>query len=205
MAQIQVFDLLAPVAQVCRGCNVTTLTEAYVHAVRELCRTSKVYTTTLLGETVADQAIYNLGSDAYSEIVGVPAVSITAATDDIRALDSLASGRWDADDETDVPEFFDYVPEAQLALHPTPDAIYPVSIALALQPKRGSNSIDDALVVQWDEAFRCGALAYLLRLPGMPWTDKQEANRRDADFRAWVNRATSAAQRRYAAPVRPVW
>jgi hypothetical protein len=135
MAQMQVFDVLAPIAQICRGCNTTTLTEAYIHAVRELCRKSRVYTSTLLGATVDAQALYNLGSDAYSEVIGVRAASVLDGTE-IITLTEKASGTWDANDVSDVPAYFDYVPEAQMALHPTPDAVYPITIALILHPKR---------------------------------------------------------------------
>lgn len=202
MAQIQVFDLLAPIAQVCRGCNVTTMTDAYVRAVRELCQRSRVFQSTLLGSTTIDVPVYNLGSDAYHEVFGVRGVSVEVSPDDIRGLDDRSGSEWDQTDASDVPEFYQYIPEGQLAIHPKPNAVYPLTITLLLQPKIGSNSIDDSLVVKWSEAFIAGALAYLLRLPGVAWTDKAEAERMDTDFKSWIVKASSAAERRYRLRVR---
>lgn len=206
MAQIQVFDLLAPIAQVCRGCNTTTMTEAVIHAARELCRRSGVYASTLIGATTIDVALYNLGSDVYAEVCDVRAASVTVtAGSDVRALERRSSALWGATDANDVPEFFAYVAEGQLAVHPAPDAVYGLTIALVLQPKRGANSIEESLAVKWEGAFRAGALAYLLRIPGMPWSSANEAQRCASEFERWVNRATASAERAYAAPVRPVW
>lgn len=204
MAQTPVYDLLPPIRQICRGCHTTTMNEAYISAVRQFCHHTKWFLSTLAGTTAASTATYNLGSDAYSEIIGVNAISLTYSSSDIRDLERLSSAAWDPDAQTQVPEFFEYVPEAQFALHPTPDAAYPLTISLILQPKIGSNSIEEALVSKWDHAFRAGALEYLMRIPGMAWTDKSEANRQFMLFEDWKNRGASSAAKRNSVGVVPV-
>lgn len=203
MAQVQVYSLLARVAQVCRGCNNTTMIDAYISAARRLCAESRWYRSTLLGATEANEPAYNLGSDTYSEIVGVSAVSVLIATDDTRNLTERNSTLWDADEDAAAPEVYQYVPHGQIALHPTPDAAYTMTVGLILQPKINSNSIDDALLVKWDDAFIRGALGYLLALPGLPWTDKRAAKEQSDLFEAAINSAASDAAAGYNAGAVP--
>lgn len=204
MAQTPVYDLLAPIRQICRGCPTTTMNEAYISAVRQFCHHTKWFLSTLSGSTAIGTATYNLGSDAYSEIIGVNAISLTYSSTDVRDLERFSSAGWDPGDQNQVPELFEYVPEAQFSVHPTPDAVYALTISLILQPKVGSNSIEEALVPKWDHAFRAGALEYLMRIPGMAWTDKAEAIRQGAMFQDWKNRGASSAAKRNSVGIVPV-
>lgn len=277
MAQVQVYSLLAPIAQVCRGCNNTTMIAAYIDAARELCARSRWFKSTLLGSTTAPittdyttgtvtvtnnsaavvgsgtlwlaevdtgdtftgpdgepmivldvssntaltlttayagstlagqaytigrsrgTALYNLGSDTYNEIVGISAVQMLYATSlpATRDLIERKSGEWNPDDPPAKPEYYQYVPQAQLALTPTPDAVYILTIGLVLQPKIGSNSIDDSLLVKWSRALERGTLAYLLDLPGLPWSNERRAKRYADEFEADIRSASSDAQSAY--------
>ena len=289
MAQVAVLNQLGPIALICRGCDDTTMTEAYVSAVRELCRTSRWFLYTLNGVSTAApvltpyttgtvtvtnnsanvvgvgtlwvdeivdgvaqvaagdtftstdgveytvlnvtsntalaltevyggatlggqtysvgrnrySTIYNLGSDTYNEIIDVQAIAITATANDIRAMEKRSSARFDPNQPAQRPAYFQYVPENQFVVHPKPDAAYPLSISLVMQPRQGSNSIDDVLMNKWSRAFRCGALRDLLRIPGMKWTDQREAARNEAEFLDWMNRATSASAKREEIPSTP--
>lgn len=273
--------VLAPIAQICRGINTTSLTEAYISAVRQWCRSTRWFESQLLGSTtapittdyttgtvtvtnnnagvtgsgtlwlanvaagdtftgpnavemevesvtsntalvltavyaggtLAGQAytigrdryptIYSLGSDTYNEVIDVRAVALAVSSTDVRALVKKSSTNWDPADQAAVPDVFQYVDEGQLAVHPKPDAAYDLTIALIVQPKIGSNSIDEALLLKWDRAFRAGALMDLLRIPGMPWTNEREAARNEAQFMDWINRGRSSVEKRYEAPVQP--
>jgi len=196
MTQVAIADLIAPVAQRVPRCPTTTLTQAYTDAVRQLCTKSRWYKATLPGATVATTKLYSLGSDVYNEIIGIKAVSVKDGTEWDPVTESF-SGNWDPSEANALPELYQYIPHGQLALHPTPDAAYDLTVSIVLQPKRGSNSIDDSLVVSWDYAFQAGALAYLLRLPAQPWTDKQEAGVQLLLFREWMAKAASHEQRGY--------
>lgn len=197
MAQVLVTDVISQVAQLCRQCPTQTMVQAYIRAARKLCARSRWMRVNVTGSTIASPAteVYALGSDPYAEVIGIQAMQVTAGVDDIRPVTPGYSGDWDQTDDADVPEFYQYVPHGQFSLHPLADAVYPLKITLVLQPKRGVNSVRDDLVVKWDEALDAGTLAYLLKIPGMPWTDKNEANLQEAIFMDWINRATSAAQR----------
>jgi hypothetical protein len=196
MAQVSVYDLMGPVAQLVPRCPRTVLVRAYVDAVRQLCLQSRWYKVTVTGSTAALTPIYSLGSDVYNEILGVKAVAVFDGTQDV-PLTERFSGLWDLTIANAMPELYQYVPHAQIAVHPTPDAVYDLTVTAVVQPKGGSNSIDDSLVVKWDQAFRSGALAYLLKLPKMQWTDKQEADRQMLFFRDWISKARSDENRAY--------
>lgn len=197
MAQVQVFGYLGPIRQICRGCPTTTLNEAYIAAVRRFCHESKWYQSTIQGVTILDEPTYNLGSDPYAEIIGVRAISLAETATTARDLIEQSSTLWDPNETHDIPEYFEYTPEGQFSLHPKPNAVYSLRIGLTLQPKINANSIDDSLMNKWDLAFRSGALGYLMRIPGMAWTDKAEANAQETRFMDWINKGASAAEKRY--------
>lgn len=274
MAQVQVVDIIAPVAQLCPSCPTTTLVQAYIDAAREFCSTSRWLKATIAGRTIApvitpyttgtvtvtnnnanvvgagtswltqlaagdiftgpngvdyevlnvttDTAmaltdvyggptlagqaysvardryttLYSLGSDTYNEICGISAIDITDADGKIDGLTERKSSEFDLNDEAGIPEFYQYVPEGQFVVHTKPDAVYQLSVGLILQPKKGSNSVDDTLLVNWDRTMESGALAYLLRLD-QPWKNGVEAEKNRLLFNADIKRATMAAQSGY--------
>jgi len=165
------------------------------------------------GATLAAQAysigrnrvypLYSLGSDTYNEIIGIEAISITASSVDTHPLTPGVSSEWDSNDARDTPDRYQYVPHGQFAVHPTPDAAYPLTASVILQPKRGSNSLDDSLLLNWDYTLEDGALGYLLKLPGVPWVDKTEAVIREGRFQAEIRSAASDAQAGYNAGALP--
>lgn len=197
MSQVPVVDVISEVLQIARECPMTTAVGAYVRAARQLCNKSRWLVATVTGDTVANQQLYSLGSDPYNEIIGIKALSIEESATETHALTEANSGLWDPEHATDVPDFYTYVPEGQFALYPTPNGIYTLHASLAVQPKRGSNSIDDSLFANWSYALEAGALAYLLDLPRTPWTDKAEAKVQMLLFRGYMNQALSSAQRGY--------
>lgn len=175
MAQIPVVDLLSGISQRCRDAPIPTLIDAYVRAARDFCRKSRWLIAEVAGATTIGDTLYALGSDPYVEIIGLRALTFVndqGKTDPVR--DSVSSS-WDTDDEPGPPEFYQYVPEGQFALHPAPDAIYDLTITLILQPKRGVNSIDTTLPVKWERTLEKGALAFLLNLRDVTWSDPREA------------------------------
>jgi len=134
---------------------------------------------------------YSLGSDTYNEVCGISGVSIRSSATDGDPLTQSDPTEWDPDDVFDVPMLYAYLPHAQLTLHPTPSAVYTLNIGMVLQPKLNSNSIDDALLVNWSEAFKYGALAHLKNLKGQSWSDPREAEISLGRFTSEINSASS--------------
>lgn len=188
MSQVQILDYLAPVAQIARNCPTTTLVQAYLDAVREFCNTTHWLRTTITGVTdITPSAVtvYSLGSDTYNEIIGIHAASIDESSTVTTALTERSTG-FDPQLAAAVPEFYRYLPHGNFEVSPPPDAVYNLTISAIIQPKRGQAGIDETLVLNWEYVFRAGALAYLLRIPGQPWTDKAEANVQMALFREGI-------------------
>lgn len=186
MAQVPIINVIAPVAQKCRSCPTPVLVQAYLDAAREWCGRSRWLRATIAGNTIAvpPTRLYSLGSDTYNEIIGITAIDITESVDDIHPLTEKLSSEWDTTEANDTPQFYSYVPEGQFALHPLPDQVYALSVGVVIQPKRGQNSLDDTLLVNWEYAFRDGALAYLLDLQGEKWANPQLALQHKAKFEA---------------------
>lgn len=197
MAQIDVLDLIGPVAQRTRGCPTPTLVTAYVDACRKFCIKSRWLRKAITGATAASTRLYSLGSDPYNEIIGVKAIEITYSSTDHYNLISSDSGMWNPDTTLTKPRYYQYVPEAQFAINPTPTAIYPLTVSIAVAPKRGVNSIEEILPVQWEYVLREGAWAELFAIPGMPWSNDNLAMAHGRMFEDGCNQATSQEQRAY--------
>lgn len=190
MTQIAIINLVAPVAQMVRNCPTTTLVQAYIDAVRQFCSKTRWLRTTIPGVTVAGTTIYSLGSDTYHEIIGIKAMSIAVDADNTEALTPSSIG-FDPNLDSAAPEFYHYLPHGNFELSPPPDAAYDLTISGIIQPKRGQNSIDDTLPLKWEYVFRDGALAQLLEIPGMPWTNLQMAAQKRALFIDGINQGKS--------------
>lgn len=205
MGMVQIFDLLPPVRQVCRGCPTSTLINAYVRGARRLCGESRWLRSTLLGSTVAPvsgvgTAVYNLGSDTYNDVKGIDAIAIVGHSN---PLTPKASNEWNDHDSFDKPEFYEFMPGQQIGLHPTPDQVYQLTITLVLQPKRGSNAIDETLLVSWEEALIDGALSTLHAIKGTPWYDEAKAAQKMLMFNSAIARARSDVGANYNAGALP--
>jgi len=193
MAQKAVIDLLPDVAQICRQAPTPTMIAAYVRAARRFCLESRWLVVSIAGATAAGTQAYSLGSDTYAEIFGVAGITLYKSADDPIALVENNSGGSDPTEPQATPNVFQYLPEAQVALHPTPDAAYDMTIAALIAPKRGATSIDDRLVTKWECALQDGALSYLLALPDVPWSNLQLAQAHDGRFGAAISQAANVA------------
>lgn len=202
MAQIQIDTVVGAVLQICRECPMPTIVEAYLEAARALCDHSRWLLKNVPGVTVADTALYTLdlaaAGDTFDEIIGIQAMSLTENATTIRALTEGFTGGWNPNPTvppTDIPEFYAYVPEGQVALSRTPNAGYTFLANVVVQPKRGSVSVDSTLVGVWGSALDAGALAYLLGLPRTPWFDRVESRVQVDLFEGFKNGAASSAMR----------
>jgi len=193
MAQQAVIDLLPDVAQICRQAPTPTLIAAYVRAARQFCLESRWLQVGIDGVTTASTKAYNLGSDTYAEIFGVKGITLYEDADSPVFLTEDGAGGWDPAEDAAVPQAFAYLPEAQVALHPTPDAAYDMTIAALIAPKRGATSIDSRLITRWEYALQDGALAYLFGLPDVPWTNPQLGELHAGKFRAAIGQAAEIA------------
>lgn len=195
MAQIQVSDVIADITQQLKGCPGSTVVRAYVRAARRFCLGSRWLRRTIEGVTVASPATstYSLGNDPFVDVTGIVAASIEGGDGKWVPLSPADSTTWDPEEEAAQPELYQFLPAAQFALHPTPDAVYALKVAVALSPKRGANSLDDALVTHWEYALEDGALGYLLQMP-KPWADPGRGKECEARFLRTISSASINAE-----------
>ena len=199
MAQVQVLERMRDVQQIVRRAPNGTLISAYVRAARKFCRETRWFRSTLIGQTVADTRLYNLGSDTYMEVVGIRAMSAQQLNGSGQPWQVPASdpAGWYPGFRPSQPQRYAYVPEGQFAIDPLPDKAYTLTVTLQLQPKAGVTSLPEELLVKWDQALQDGALMYLLNIPDQPWTNPQQAELHRRAFQAAINNARADEQRAY--------
>lgn len=193
MAQQPVIDLLGDVAQACRQAPTPALIAAYVRAARRFCTKSRWLVVSIQGQTTAGESRYALGSDPYAEIFGIAGITLYESPTQYAALSESDSKEWSPTAAPGLPEFYQYLPEAQVALHVTPDAAYDMTIGACITPKRGANSIDTTLATKWEYVLQHGALAHLLALPDVAWANLQLAQVHEALFIEGCHDAANAA------------
>lgn len=201
MTQTALIDIVPDVAQVCRKAPNATVIRALNRAAREFCKQTRWMRMTLQGVTEADLSQYSMGSDQVLEIIGLKAVSAARQTGNTQPwpLRVSAPTTWPAGGTPGAPRRYAYVPEAIIALNPTPDAVYDLVLTIIVQPTLAANSIPSQLLVRWDRAIKAGALAYLLELPDQEWTDKAMAQIKLREFQSSINNARADEQREYQA------
>lgn len=198
MTYTDLFDLLPNVAQVARKCPTPTLRRAYVTAMRKWCKETQWLRTTISGATAADTSLYSLGSDTYLEIVGIAALSgadnsVTPAKQ--WPIGPSDPGGWNPNADSAQPRVYTYVPEGQFSLYPTPDAVYGITATAIVQPKEGVTQVPVPPLAKYGTVFEAGALAYLLAMSGMPWSNPNEAAKKEREFRSGISNGKAEVQR----------
>lgn len=199
---VNVNDYLGNIAQVARKCPTNTLRRAYMRAMREWCQQTQWYRENIPGQTIADQPAYSLGSDPDLDVMGIFAMQASLTLPSPQGIQYWpivpSNGTyWDPNYQPNPPTFFQYVPEGQFALYPTPDQVYGLLITLILAPKESSVNVPLAPLTKYSNDIEAGALEYLMGLPGMPWTDKAMSVAKGREFRSGISNGKAEAQRSY--------
>lgn len=195
-------DQLANIAQIVRKAPKITLRRAYTRALREWCQQTQWLRVTVPGSTTANVEDYGLGTDPNLDIIAIRAVSLTQAigtTPQTYGLRPSDSTQWNPNATPAAPQQYCYVPEGRFALYPTPDAVYTLSIGLIITPKEtaAAAQIPGDPLVKYSNDIEAGALAYLLAIPGQPWTDAAAAARYGRDFASAISNGKAEVQRAY--------
>ena len=200
MNMVDTFDQLVNIAQVCRKCPTITLRRAYVRALREWCQQTQWLRTAVSGFTIADARQYSLGNDPYLDVIGVFAMQGSQSQSQgiqYWPIVPSDSGQWDPNMQPGMPVRFQYLPEAQFAVDPLPNAVYGLLITLIVQPKEGATQIPEAPLLKYSNEIEAGALSYLLAVPGQPWSDPLKAAQNEKVFRSGISNGKAEVQRNY--------
>ena len=200
MNTVDVREQLVNVAQKVRKCPTITLARAYNRAYRDFCSQSQWLTVPIPGATVANVRDYDLGSDPYVDIVGVNGMQgslTTGGQTQTWVIGPSNSGSWDPNLQPAPPVRYAYLSQAQIALDPLPDQVYQLLVSAIVTPKEGATLIPQAPLVKYSNQIEAGALAYLLDIPGMPWSNPVLAEKYARTFRAGVANAKAEVQRAF--------
>jgi len=196
MEFVNVYDQVANIAQIVRKCPNITLARAYVRAYRDFCNQTQWLKVSIPGATVAGTVQYNLGTDTFTEITGVRAVQLTDASGNKWGLSPADSGGWNPNRPSSMPRQFSYVGQGQVALFPTPDAVYSLLVSAIVQPKSEAvTQIPSECLRKYSNEIEAGALAYLLTIPGQPWSNPAMAEGYGRAFRSGIANAKADVQR----------
>jgi hypothetical protein len=200
MSFVDVFDQCANVAQIARGCPTPTLRRAYVTSMRDWCAQSQWLRVNATGSTVDGTSLYDLGSDNYTEIIGLYAVSgqdnsFTPAQQ--WPLNPSNPGDWNPAVGDGQPLRYAYVPEGQMALNPTPDGVYGITYTAIIQPKEGVTVVPNEPLKKYSTGIEAGALSYLLSMKDTPWYDPNEAKAQERKFGAYIATAKAEVARNF--------
>jgi hypothetical protein len=204
MVFVDVFNQLENIAQIVRRCPTNTLRRAYVRALREWCGQTYWLRENIPGQTEANVQQYALGDDTYLEIAAIVDMQGQAfqqsgsnPAPQFWPIGPSDSSQWDPNIATGVPSTYQYLPQAQFALFPIPNDIYGLTVTVALQPKEGAQQIPQPPLIKWSNEIEAGALAYLLSIPGQPWSNPAEAARNDRVFRSAIANGKAEVQKAF--------
>lgn len=193
-------DQLVNIAQIARRCPTITLMRAFTRSYRDWAGQTQYLRDTVTGATVENQALYDLGSDPYVDITAIYAMQgsiLNGSTTQYWPLAASDPSLWNPAVNPDQPVRYCYVPQAQFALNPTPNAVYDLTVTIIVQPKEGAVQVPESGLVKYRSGIEAGALAYLLRLPEQAWTNPAQALLEQKRFESSINNARAEVQRAF--------
>lgn len=201
MNLIDVNDALTNVAQMVRKAPTNTLRRAYMRAYREWAQQTQWLRTTIDGATVANQMSYELGNDPNLDIIGIVSMQGSIQLNGAQSPQTWAItppndlGSWNPNFQPGQPLQYTYVPEAQFALFPTPNQVYQLSVVVILTPKENAVQVPQSPLQKYSNDIEAGALAYLLDIPGMPWSNPVLAMKYEKRFTDSINNGKAEVAR----------
>jgi hypothetical protein len=198
----EILSLLQDAAQVARRCPNPTLVRAYLRAARKFCTQSRWLRRELTVGTEAGETLYDLVPGTGDPLLEIIGVRVVTGVDPAQPR----QGRWPINPNDPMawrpsqpgrPTEYCYVPEDQISVNAPPDRVYTLTVTVECQPLLGSTVLPDDLLRKWDTALTDGALAYLLNLPGQPWSQPNLGRTYAVSFQAAINNAKADVARAY--------
>ena len=201
---VNTFDQLVNIAQIVRKCPTITLSRAFTAAYRDFANQSQYLRLSVAGVTVADQRQYSLGNDPYLDIIGIngmQASQVINGNTQFWAVNPSDGSLWDpnfsSNASTTMPVRYQYIPQAQFALDPIPKGVFDLLVGVIVQPKEGADQVPQSALLKYASDIEAGALAYLLDIPGQPWTNPALAMKYAGAFRSGISNAKADVQRSF--------
>ena len=146
-------------------------------------------------DTEAGVATYDLYPDASTETLMILDGSIDGEPLEPVRRDELAR-RTGWSSESGKPSKYLMGPDDEtVRLWPTPDAVFSVSLTLALNPTQTSTGIESWFATRYRDGIISGALASLLALPKQVWSDAGLALFHSNKFQAEIRTACAESDK----------
>jgi hypothetical protein len=200
MNTVDVREQLTNVAQIARKCPTITLMRAYNRAYRDFCSSTQWLTVQIAGASTVNVPEYNLGTDPYVDIIGIKGMSGSLTTNGAVqswVISPADPSGFDPNYQPSLSGQYAYVPQAQFVLFPTPNQVFQLLVSAIITPKEGAVQVPSAPLVTYSNEIEAGALAYLLNIPGMPWTNPVIAEANSRTFKAGIANAKAEVQRSF--------
>lgn len=182
-ASTPVANLVGDLAARVRQAPMSVVQLAYMRACRDFCKRSMWLKRQITAAPVTvGQALYNFGSDATLEVIGVSAAAIqqqNATWIDIRSADQAS---FDPNQKNDIPQWYSYVPENMVVLYPTPDYTYNLRTSLICQTALAATAVPNDLINKFNIVIEEGAMAHLYLMDKEPWFSPQLAEKANEAF-----------------------
>jgi hypothetical protein len=182
---------LPEVAPLVQGCPDVVTETAIRNAAIEFCTKTNVWQATQDAETItAADLPYTLNGPAGAMVTQVQSLKVNGIPLDPVTIDYLDNTFLNWEVATGQPRFY-YLPNtAEFSLYPLPQSDIELRLRLAYAPLRSANSIDRAIFDNNLPTIAAGALARLLLMPLVSWTNPQLA----AYYKSLFDTATTDVQ-----------
>lgn len=177
-------------------CPSPTITQAVRQACIDFCQSSLYLRANL------DAFNTVIGDDEYE--LTAPADSVVAAVITVRCggriIDPVRQEDLDAEanywrDLEGSPGRYLQPDESTIILNPVPSSIEEVRIMVALRPTQASGGVDSAIYERFQDAIMSGALARLMAMPGVAWSNTALADWHARAFNTAIAAASDKAAR----------
>lgn len=193
VAYTQWLDHIQPHVQ---DCPSPMILLAVRQACIEFCRSSRYLRVNL------DPFNTVVGDDEYD--LSPPADTVVSAVLNVRCGGRLidAARQEDLDSEANYwrdlegpPSRYLLPNEATIILNPVPQEVVAVRILAAIRPSQASGGVDEAIFERFLDPVASGALARLMAMPGVSWSNPELAGYHAQLFKAGVSDAADKAAR----------
>jgi hypothetical protein len=200
ISYVNLGDQLVNVRQICPQAPIPTVCRAYSRALREWCQQTWWLRLSVGGQTQVTTRDYSLGSDDNLDISAIRAMSVMQLDGTICGMEASDSTQWNLNLKPTIPRRYCYVPEGKFAVDPEPDAVYNLTVSVVVMPKERATQTAQIPVdplIKYSNDIEAGALAYLMSMPGQPWSNAGQALLYDKKFQAAIANGKAEVQRAF--------
>jgi hypothetical protein len=191
-ATTPVAQLVGDVAVMVKDAPTQIINLAYMRACRDFCKRSMWLKRNIATATLTvGQPLYNFGSDATLEVIGIAAVSIQQQNTTWIDIRPMTQGFSDPNQANDIPLWYSYIPENMIRYYPTPNLAYGSKVELICQTSLNAVAVPNDLINKFNIYIEEGCLSYLYQIPKQPWTNPELAAAKWAMFMEGIGMAKS--------------